>query len=204
MKSITGNPYATGRFSLSCLNVPGSDPVATMFYVAKSASCALFETIFSKALIDKERNVYVTPSALKNQLISRIKLVGDYSAVQLQEPARRMFAPIDTPADKEWVELLRTDDYRRTHMAAVDLHTLFKANSQPLPGLSYPSRRVSDELAYVLYEPPLQRHIWAHEETLDLGAHSAGAEIDAFLEPLGFKMLADPTGGVYDPPVGAL
>jgi len=175
-----------------------------MFYVAKSAGCALFETIFSKALIDEQRNVYVTPSALKDNLISRIRLVGAYSVVQLEEPARRMFAPINSDADMEWQKLLRSDNYSDTHAAASEIHAILKTNSQPLPGLSYPSRRVSSEIAYVLYEPPLEQRLWTHERTWDLSARSTNAEIDSFLQPLGFKMLADPTGGSYDPPPGAV
>lgn len=204
VKSTTGNPFATGRFSLGCLNVAGTPPMATMFYVARSAGCALFETVFNKASIDSQRNVYVTPSALKNKLLSRVKLIDAYSAVQLEEPARRTFAPIDSDADKKWVELLRTDDYSKTHAAASELHAILKAHSKPLPGLSYPSRRVSSEIAYVLYAPPLEQRIWAHEQTWDLADKSTAAAIDRFLEPLGFKMLADPTGGSYDPPAGAI
>ncbi|WP_313912847.1 RES family NAD+ phosphorylase [Tahibacter sp.] len=204
VKSTTGNPKATGRFSLSCLNTSGSPPAAKMFYVAQSAGCALFETVLNTASFDGQRNVYVTPSALKNRLISRLKLAEPYSAIQLEEPARRMFAPINSPADLEWARLLRTDDYVETHKAASELHSALLADAKPLPGLSYPSRRVSSEIAYVLYEPPLEQHLWNHEQTWDLSARSTVADIDEFLQPLGFKMLADPTGGAYDPPLGAI
>jgi hypothetical protein len=140
------NPGSRNRFAL----VPPPDQ--TMFYAGDSSACALWEAVLRNLVVDDKQPQHVDPALVEGRSIAQLKLLKEIPILDLRAPHFRHLSA--NPArHSEWQRLcvVPERDYGQTHTAARELLTA----APRAAGLSWHSRQITAQTAYVFYSPPL-------------------------------------------------
>ncbi len=175
------NPNSRNRFAL----VPPPDQA--MFYAGDSSACALWEAVLRNLVVDDKQPQHVDPALVDGRSIAQLRLLQEIPILDLRAPHFRNLSK--NPArHTEWQRLciVPERDYGQTHTAAREL----VAAAPRAAGLSWHSRQITAQTAYVLYAPPLMPP--GEFEVIDVIAldQPAGwALIDAALKIVGVERL---------------
>jgi hypothetical protein len=141
------NPNSRNRFAM----LPPPD--RGMFYAGDCSACALWEAVLRNLVVDDKQPQHVDPAVVGGRSIAQLKLLHEIPILDLCAPHFRRLST--NPArHAEWQRLAVVPDseYGQTHAAARELLT-----AAPLAaGLSWHSRQISAQTAYVFYSPPLK------------------------------------------------
>jgi len=140
------NPKSRNRFAM----LPPPD--RGMFFAGDSSACALWEAVLRNLVIEDRQPQHIDPELLEGRSIAQIKLIHEIPILDLRAPHFRHLST-DPARQAEWQRLcvVPERDYGQTHAAARELLTA----APRAAGLSWHSRQISAQTAYVLYSPPL-------------------------------------------------
>jgi hypothetical protein len=140
------NPSSRNRFVL----VPPPD--RAMFYAGDSSACALWEAVLRNLVVDDKQPQHVDPAIVEGRSIAQLKLLQELPILDLRAPHFRRLS-VNTARHTEWQRLcvVPERDYDQTHAAARELLTA----APRAAGLSWHSRQITAQTAYVFYSPPL-------------------------------------------------
>jgi len=176
------NPNSTNRFAL----VPPPDQA--MFYAGDSSACGLWEAILRNLVVDDRQPQHVDPALVEGRSIAQLKLSQEIPILDLRAPHFRKLST--NPAQHtEWQRLcvVPERDYSQTHVAAREL---VKA-APGAAGLSWHSRQITAQTAYVFYSPPLTPPVeFDIVDAIELDQPAGWALIDQALRIVGVERLA--------------
>src|SRR5882724_1730831 len=140
------NPSSRNRFAL----LPPPDQA--MFYAGDSSACALWEAVLRNLVVDDKQPQYVDPAIVEGRSIAQLKLLKEIPVLDLRAPHFRNLS-VNSERHTEWQRLciVPERDYDQTHAAARELLTA----APRATGLSWHSRQIAAQTAYVFYSPPL-------------------------------------------------
>jgi hypothetical protein len=141
------NPSSRNRFAL----LPPPDQA--MFYAGDSSACALWEAVLRNLVVDDKQPQHVDPALVEGRSIVQLKLLQEIPVLDLRAPHFRNLSA--KPArHTEWQRLciVPEREYSQTHAAARELVTA----APKAAGLSWHSRQIAAQTAYVFYSPPLK------------------------------------------------
>jgi RES domain len=141
------NPKSRNRFAMP------PPPDRGMFYAGDSSACALWEAVLRNLVIEDRQPQHIDPGLLAGRSIAQIKLIHEIPILDLRAPHFRHLST-DPARHAEWQRLcvVPERDYGQTHAAARELLTA----APRAAGLSWHSRQISAQTAYVFYSPPLK------------------------------------------------
>jgi RES domain len=141
------NPSSRNRFAL----VP--PPNQAMFYAGDSSACALWEAVLRNLVVDYKQPQHVDPAIVEGRSIAQLKLLQEIPILDLRAPHFRNISA-NSARHTEWQRLciMPERDYDQTHAAARELLTV----APRAAGLSWHSRQITAQTAYVFYSPPLK------------------------------------------------
>ncbi len=141
------NPKSRNRFAMP------PPPDRGMFYAGDSSACALWEAVLRNLVIEDRQPQHIDPGLLAGRSIAQIKLIHEILILDLRAPHFRHLST-DPARHAEWQRLcvVPERDYGQTHAAARELLTA----APRAAGLSWHSRQISAQTAYVFYSPPLK------------------------------------------------
>jgi hypothetical protein len=181
--------YEPRAFNLSSRNrfalVPPPDQA--MFYAGDNSDCALWEAVLRNLVVDDKQPQHVDPAMVEGRSIAQLKLLQAIPILDLRAPHFRHLSA-DTARHTEWQRLcvVPERDYGQTHMAARELVTA----APRAAGLSWHSRQITAQTAYVFYSPPLTAATeFEVIDTIVLDHASGWALIDQALKTVGVKRL---------------
>ena len=175
------NLRSRNRFAL----VPPLDQA--MFYAGDSSACALWEAVLRNLVVNDKQPQHVDPAIVEGRSIVQLKLLQEVPILDLRAPHFRNLSA-DSARHTEWQRLciVPEQDYGQTHAAARELLTAAPRTA----GLSWHSRQITAQTAYVFYAPPFKPP--AEFDVIDMIALSqpAGwALIDQALKIVGVERL---------------
>jgi hypothetical protein len=140
------NQSSRNRFAL----VPPPDQA--MFYAGDSSACALWEAVLRNLVVDDKQPQHVDPAIVEGRSIAHLKLLQELPILDLRAPHFRNLST-NSARHTEWQRLciVPERDYGQTHAAARQLLTA----APRAAGLSWHSRQITAQTAYVFYSPPL-------------------------------------------------
>jgi RES domain len=141
------NPSSRNRFAL----LPPPDQV--MFYAGDSSACALWEAVLRNLIVGDKQPQHVDPAIVEGRSMTQLKLLQELPILDLRAPHFRRLSA-NTARHTEWQRLcvVPERDYGQTHAAARELLTA----APRAAGLSWHSRQITAQTAYVFYSPPLK------------------------------------------------
>jgi hypothetical protein len=141
------NASSRNRFAL----VP--PPNQAMFYAGDSSACALWEAVLRNLVVDDKQPQHVDPAIVEGRSIAQLKLLQEIPILDLRAPHFRNLSA-NSARHTEWQRLciVPERDYDQTHAAARELLTV----APRAAGLSWHSRQITAQTAYVFYSPPLK------------------------------------------------
>jgi hypothetical protein len=175
------NLNSRNRFAL----VP--PPEQAMFYAGDSSDCALWEAVLRNLVVDDKQPQHVDPAMVEGRSIVQLRLLQEIPILDLRAPHFRHLSA-DTVRHTEWQRLciVPERDYGQTHTAARELVTA----APRATGLSWYSRQITAQTAYVFYSPPLKAAAeFEVVDTIVLGHASGWALIDQALKVVGAKRM---------------
>jgi hypothetical protein len=175
------NPDSRNRFAL----VPPPDQA--MFYAGDCSACGLWEAILRNLVVDEKQPQHVDPAIVKGRSIAQLKLLQEVLVLDLRSPHFRNLS-VSAERHAEWQRLCIVPErhYDLTHVAARELVTA----APRAAGLSWHSRQMSAQTAYVFYTPPLKPP--AEFEVIDaieLDRPAGWALIDKALDGVGVERM---------------
>src|SRR5579859_1415028 len=175
------NFRSRNRFAL----VPPPDQA--MFYAGDSSDCALWEAVLRNLVVDDKQPQHVDLAMVEDRSIVQLRLLQEIPILDLRAPHFRHLSA-DTVRYTEWQRLcvVPERDYGQTHTASRELVTV----APRAAGLSWHSRQITAQTAYVFYSPPLKAA--AEFEVIDtmvLNHASGWALIDQALKVVGVKRM---------------
>ena len=140
------NPNSRNRFAL----LP--PPTQAMFYAGDSPACVLWEAVLRNLVVDDKQPQHVDPALVGGRSIAQLKLLQEIPILDLRAPHFRRLSA-NTTRHTEWQRLcvVPERDYGQTHVAARELLSA----APRAAGLSWHSRQITAQTAYVFYSPPL-------------------------------------------------
>jgi hypothetical protein len=141
------NPNSRNRFAL----LPPPDQA--MFYAGDSFACALWEAVLRNLVVDDKQPQHVDPALVEGRSIVQLRLLQEIPILDLRAPHFRNLSA--SPARHTgWQRLciVPERDYGQTHTAAREL----LAAAPRAAGMSWHSRQITAQTAYVFYSPPLR------------------------------------------------
>jgi RES domain-containing protein len=175
------NPSSRNRFAL----VPPPDQA--MFYAGDSSACALWEAVLRNLVVDDKQPQHVDPAIVEGRSIVQLKLLQEIPILDLRAPHFRNLSA-NTARHTEWQRLcvVPERDYSQTHAAARELRTA----APRATGLSWHSRQIAAQTAYVFYSPPLTPPAeFEVSDTIGLDQPAGWALIDEALKIVGVERL---------------
>src|ERR1700730_3395491 len=124
-----------------------------MFYAGDSSACALWEAVLRNLVVDDKQPQHIDPASVKDRSIAQLKLLQEIPILDLRAPHFRNLSA-DSARHTEWQRLciVPERDYGQTHAAARALLTAAPRTA----GLSWHSRQITAQTAYVFYAPPFK------------------------------------------------
>ena len=175
------NPNSRNRFAM----LPPPD--RGMFYAGDSSACALWEAVLRNLVIEDRQPQHIDASLLEGRSIVQLRLAQEVPILDLRAPHFRHLSPNPT-RHFEWQRLcvVPERDYGQTHAAAVVL----LAAAPRAAGLSWHSRQITAQTAYVFYSPPLRPPAeFDLVETIALDQPKGWALVDQALQIVGVERL---------------
>ncbi len=179
------NPSSRNRFAL----LPPPDQA--MFYAGDSSACALWEAVLRNLVVDDKQPQHVDPALVEGRSIAQLKLLQEIPILDLRAPHFRRLSA-NSARHTEWQLLCVAPerDYGQTHTAAREL--LIAAPRAG--GLSWHSRQITAQTAYVFYSPPLTPPTEFNViDTITLDQPAGWALIDQALKIAGVERLGAST-----------
>ena len=116
--ALAANPNSKSRFTLPG-STPGSEAERAAFFVAGSATGAIWEVILRHSAPDATGGVYVAPGALVGWSIAFLDLLQDIpNVLRVDRPHRLRFVEADSLGDDTWNTLCATPVHALTNGAA--------------------------------------------------------------------------------------
>lgn len=175
------NPSSRNRFAL----LPPPDQA--MFYAGDSSTCALWEAVLRNLVVDDKQPQHVDPAIVEGRSIAQLKLLQEIPILDLRAPHFRNLSA-NFARHTEWQRLcvVPERDYSQTHAAARELLTA----APRAAGLSWHSRQITAQTAYVFYSPPLTPPAeFDVIDTIALDQPEGWALIDSALKIVGVERL---------------
>jgi hypothetical protein len=175
------NPSSRNRFAL----VPPPDQA--MFYAGDSSACALWEAVLRNLVLDDRQPQHVDPVLVEGRSITQLRLLQEIPILDLRAPHFRHLSA-NAARHTEWQRLcvVPERDYYQTHAAARELLTFASRTA----GLSWHSRQITAQTAYVFYSPPLAPPAeFDVIDTIVLDEPAGWAHIDQALKSVGVERL---------------
>jgi hypothetical protein len=175
------NPSSCNRFAM----LPPPD--RGMFYAGDSSACALWEAILRNLVIEDRQPQHIDPALLEARSIAQVRLMQEIPILDLRAPyLRRLSANPARHAEWQRLTVVPERDYGQTHAAARELLTAAPRAS----GLSWHSRQITAQTAYVFYSPPLKPPAeFDVIDTIVLDQAAGWALIDQALKIVGVERL---------------
>jgi RES domain len=174
------NPNSRNRFAL----LP--PPERGMFYAGDSSTCALWEAVLRNLVVEDRQPQHIDSALLEGRSITQLKLVQDTPILDLRAPHFRHLSA--NPArHAEWQRLcvVPERDYGQTHVVAGELMMA----APRAAGLSWHSRQISAQTAYVFYSSPLTSSDFELIDTIALDQPAGWALVDHALRIAGIERL---------------
>lgn len=159
-----------------------------MFYAGDTSACALWEAVLRNLVVEDRQPQHIDPALVEGRSIARLELLHDVLILDLRAPHCRHLST-DSARHAEWQRLCVVPErnYDQTHAAARELLTA----APRATGLSWHSRQLAAQTAYVLYSPPVDsRAAFEVMETFALNQPEGWGLIDEALKIVGVERLA--------------
>ena len=204
---LTANPTASGRFSLKA-SMPHGATGAAGWYISGTLRGALWESVLRDVDPDNARGVSLDSAQLARTSVQWVQLREPLQVLRLEPTQRRHVISRSSQARDERLEYFcHTPLYEMTHTAAGLLQLQFGAQVPPLPlpGISWRSKQSTNDVVYVLYQPPLDTTLWQPVgKPIKLDSKKGLNLLRTTLAAEDMTWLNDPAGGAAMPPPGAV
>ncbi len=162
-------------------------PTGRCFMPGTVPPARLWEAVLRNLVVDDKQPQHVDPALVEGRSITQLKLLQAIPILDLRAPHFRRLSA-NTVRHTEWQRLcvVPERDYGQTHTAARELVTA----APRAAGLSWHSRQITAQTAYVFYSPPLEPPAeFEVIETIVLDQAPGWVLIDQALKIVGVKRM---------------